>query len=144
MTYKTTTVDKTKWIDFLKENPNIPNTFSDIDIITSEWFVNNVNVAGYMTSPTAICDFNGAQYAIFAKSRKVTNFREFLDYVKERKDQIFVYQIIFVPSSPTCYTIDENTFEPKQLECPMINEGYWKVRFGEVELTDHSIYQGEI
>ena len=103
-----------------------------IDLDTSRWFAKHVKVEGYMLGPVAVINNDGKACSIVAKSIKVTDFREFIDYAKNNK--IWPYQFLFQANLPVTGQFDLDTLEAKYLECPVVDtkSGYWVIRFGEL------------
>ena len=102
-----------------------------IEMPTSRWFAMKFPNAKFMLGPVAVIDNNGTPSTLTAKSRKVEDFSEFLEYISNR--HIWLYQILFQPNMPLTGSLNEK-FEPELFDCPVVDTkaGYWIVRYGEL------------
>jgi len=139
-----TTLNKHAWLEKLKEYSldihqandglNLQNV-TDVDFRTSYWFAHKIQVPGYMPGPCALCVVDGVQHQLAAKTRKFTDFKEFLQLIKDRPGKIYPYMFMWYPNLPVTFKLDPDTFEMTLLDCPVIEEnfGFWKIRYAELE-----------
>lgn len=135
-----TTLNAELWLETQTEiaknemNMQFPaiGSFRHIDLQTSKWFSTKFPNTQYMLGPVAVIDYNGCARTLTAKTRKVTDFAEFLNFIDNRK--IYLYQILFHANMPVLITMDEK-FEASIIDCPKINDkaGFWVIRYAEIE-----------
>lgn len=97
------------------------------------WLSQKVKFEGFMQGPVGV--FYGLP--VEARTRLIDNPKEFADYCNNTSNQIFLYDLIFMPNMPQYGTVDADTFESTPFDVPTIttNFGKWKVRYGELEVT---------
>lgn len=87
--------------------------------------------AGYMTGPVGL--FKGVP--LTAKSKIFQNdsngILEAKKYLNDHKevDDLFLYQILFIPSVLQIRIFDKDTLEFKTLSTPVMSKSGWKIRY---------------
>lgn len=131
------TIDFNEWYNLKKENKNesgltsLDSLFAGVvDWDGLIWLNQQIKFAGFMSGPLAV--FHGVP--VEAKTRVMDNPIEVVNYCKNTKNHIFLYDFIFLPSKPEYYTLNQDTFEQIWKDVPsVVPVGRWKIRFGEVE-----------
>lgn len=86
-------------------------------------------VTGFMIFP--IGAFNGK--ILESRTLRVDRIQEFKQYIIDSNNQIFLYQLHWVPSYPYYKELDAKTSEPTILaDGPYIKSGFWLVRYAEI------------
>ena len=136
------TTDFQSWYND-KEEKFFKNTTLDkymVDPVRTDWqglrWLNqHIEFEGFMTGPV------GAFYGlpVEARAKVLTNPTEFVEYCNNTKNQIFLYDLLFLANSPQYFAVNEN-FEPIILESPTITTtgGEWRVRYGELVVTEET------
>lgn len=121
---------ETKHQHWLEETPQHFNPMI-VDWAGLHYLNSKIKFEGFMVGPV------GVYYTVpvEARTRKMKDIKEFVDYCNNTANQIFLYDLVFIPNMPVYAKFDNVTFENIPLDHPYISEDFsqWKVRYGEVE-----------
>ena len=133
MSIDNTTVEFDEWLDYANgEGTKMwqnTGTSAFFDIATARYLKDCF--AGFVTAP--VSSFKGV--VLESKSRAIGGTIDELiaakSYLEElsKKNELFLYQIVFLPAQPTYHKLDPETFEPSPLETPKMSNAAWKIRY---------------
>ena len=124
-----TTINYDEWVKYQSNIKTLATAPELIDLTAAEYL--KEYFAGYMTGPVGL--FKGVP--ILAKSKIFNNdldgILEVKKYLNEHKesDDLFLYQILFIPSMLQTRVFDENTLEIKTFSNPVMSKSKWKIRY---------------
>lgn len=98
-----------------------------------QWLNKRIKFEGFMAGPIGV--FYGLPVEV--RTQALNNPKEFVDYCSSTDNQIFLYDLTYIPNGPQYIKMDMVTFDPVFLEVPEISTEYgkWRVRYGELEVN---------
>lgn len=135
MSYKNTkgiSIDFDGWVASKEASQSMIDQFTvrTTDIGGMYYLDSKIEFTGFMLGPVAT--YKGR--AIEARSRKITNPEEFVEYCKNTNNKIFLYDLIYHAGMPKYAEVNLTTFEMEALETPIVtNTAGWTVRYGELD-----------
>lgn len=132
ITVEHTIISFNDWIDWNDNQPKKDYGHQGtgfLDVATAHFLKDSFS--GFMTAPVAM--FKGVPLeaksrAIVCTINRLLEAKEYLENLK-KKDEIFLYEIVFVPSVVTYTEVNPNTFERFTLDPPMLTEAFWRISY---------------
>ena len=108
------------------------------DLPTARFFKDSFS--GFMKSPVAM--FKGVPLesksrAIIGTIEKLLEAKEYIENLK-KNDDIFLYEVVFVPATVTYMTVDTDTFAPIKLDPPIMSEAFWRISYATLN-NEHTL-----
>lgn len=104
----------------------IEHAYRDFQAI--DFLIEKCDLRYFLTGPVGL--YEGKTLA--AVSRKIVDYKHilklFVEAEKENKN-VFVYELVYFPSYPKFYVMDQNTFNPVVLEEPVMSQAHWLFRY---------------
>lgn len=87
--------------------------------------------SGFMQSPVAMykgIPLEAKSRAIVGTIEKLLEAKEYIENLK-KNDDVFLYEIVFVPATATYMTVDTDTFAPIKLDPPIMSDAFWRISY---------------
>ena len=132
-----TIIDYNEWVSYQSNIKTLAAMPELIDLTAAEYL--KECFVGYMKGPVGL--FKGVP--ITAKSKIFNNdldgILEAKKYLNEHKeiDDLFLYQVLFIPSVLQTRVFDNDTFEFKTLSTPVMSKSGWKIRYASLNDRTH-------
>lgn len=128
-----TTVTLDEWLEYAKTVESEPSVVSSVDAM--QFLSTSPSITGYMTAPVGV----HGNRSFEAMTRKSNDLREIKEFFDTTSNQIFPYQIWYLPPKLGFKQIDPITLEVKPILDENGNQSYtetpgmWLVRYAELE-----------